>query len=559
MNISFKPTKSTHILLIILAVVIVYANSLDSKFVWDDTSLIVENPYIKSWHNLDSVFTKNIYHGANKLINYYRPLQLLSYMAEYSIWGLNTFGYHLMNLMLHAMNAVLVYLLILAIFGSSGIGLLTALMFVTAPAISSVTYYVSARADLLVAMFMLLSALTFFEYHRKRRAQFYVASILSFVFALLSRENAIILPFLLIMIFFQNKERDRKTLLRSISPYFLILLVYIFLRVTVLNFSVAPDELAPGNYITQTPLLYRLLTDFKVLITYLRLLLFPFNLHMNWYIRPVSFILEPGLVFCVGLIASLAIIIKKVSRDHPQILFGVAWFFVTLLPVLNIYPLSTFLHDAWLYVPCIGFFFIFSTILLKIAPRRVGRAIIAIFLLYFTITTVVHGRVWRDNVSLFKNTVKHNSDNPYIYSVHINLALAYFHDDRYEEAMRECHYAISLEPEVAGAYNNLGIFYADKGDYVNAIKNFKICIKLNKELPMPHLNLAVTYNTLGYFNKAVSAITRCIELNPDYHRPYYVLGAIYSNMGEFDKAKIEFAKALTLNNEDPDNKIFSRR
>jgi len=517
MNIFFKSTKSTHILLIILAVVIVYANSLNSKFVWDDTSLIVKNPYIKSWHNLDVIFTKDIYHGDNKVNNYYRPLQLMSYMVEYSIWGLNTFGYHFTNLMLHAMNAILVYLLILTIFGSSGVGLLTALMFVSAPAISSVTYYISARADLLVAMFMLLCALTFIEHQKQKSPWLYVISILLFIMALLSRENAIILPFLLILV---QKPRTK-----NILPYFFIALIYIFIRLTVLNFNTGPDGLVIDNYISQTPLLYRLLTDFKVLIIYLRLLVLPFNLHMGWYIQPASSILEPALVFCIGLISLLAITIKRISRDHSQILFGVTWFFVALLPVLNIYPLSTFLHEAWLYVPCIGFFFILSTILLKITPKRVSRAIITIFLLYFTITTVVHGRVWKNNVSLFKNTIKHNSDNPYIYSVHINLALAYFHDGRHEEAMRENHYAISLEPEAAGAYNNLGIFYADKGDHVNAIKNFKTSIKLDKELPMPHFNLGLAYNALGHS----------------------------------DKAKIEFAKVLALNNEDPDNKIFSRR
>lgn len=544
-----KITKTTQILFIALVVVVIYANSLKSDFAWDDTFLIVENPYIKNWQSLDVVFSEHVYYGANKTSNYYRPLQLVSYIVDYSLWKLNPAGYHLTNLCLHAISSILVYIFIIAVFGSSGIAFLTALLFASAPVISSATYFIASRADLLAAFFILLSILAFIKYYRQKKRLPYVASLACFILALLSRESAIVLPFLVALVFFKiSSKRNFKELFRETYLFFILLIVYILARVTILNFVDGETGPAMTTYVAGIPFLNRMLTNFKVLAIYLRLLVLPFGLHMKRVIEPASSVFQPDILLSIGLIAIAGIMVKRLSRKYPSILFGLAWFFIALFPLLNVYPLSVFLHEAWLYLPSIGFYLLLSTVLLKTAYKKLGRfitgGIIATLLVYFISFSMLHGVVWRDSITIFQNTIRYDPSDP---NVHANLALAYFDKGEEEEAIRQCRYSVSLNPKFSGGHNNLGFFYAERGEYIKAIKNFKSSIKANPENAAPYLNISLAYNKLGYYDKALDAITKCIELSPDYYKPYCTLGLVCFNLNNYQGAERAFKKARSLN------------
>jgi len=137
-----KITKRTQILIIALLMVIVFSGTLKNGFSWDDKFLIINNPYIKSWDYLPAIFTTQLYEGSGMQSNFYRPLQSLSFLLDYSLWGLNPSGYHLTNLFLHIFNAVLVYLILFALSSSSVLALVTAMLFGLCSTISGVTYYI---------------------------------------------------------------------------------------------------------------------------------------------------------------------------------------------------------------------------------------------------------------------------------------------------------------------------------------------------------------------------------------------------------------------------------
>ena len=145
-----KITQTTHILFIALIIIIVFSGSLKNGFVWDDKYLILNNPYVKSWSYIPHIFGTQLYSGSGVESNFYRPFQLLSFSIDYFIWGANPYGFHLTSLGLHILNSIPVYLILLAINPSLSIAFLVALFFALSPTISGITYYISARSDLLM-------------------------------------------------------------------------------------------------------------------------------------------------------------------------------------------------------------------------------------------------------------------------------------------------------------------------------------------------------------------------------------------------------------------------
>lgn len=548
-----KITKKTHILFITLIIVIVFSSSLKNDFAWDDRYLITDNPYVKNWHYLPGIFTSHLYEGSEINSNFYRPLQALSFIIDYSIWKLNSFGYHLTNLLLHILNSALIYLIVIIISSSSLVAFLTALMFGISPVISGVTYYIPARADLLMAFFVLVSMLFFIKYmENKRRVHFFIFSIASFILSLLCKEMAVILPFLLVMELFRNREK--KTALKTLLPYFIILLVYIFLRVTILNFIKGPNKFIDYSFPAAIPLWKRILTDFNVIATYIRLLLFPFDLYMQRFIRPAVKLFEINVLLPMLLIIVLAVIARKILRNNKVFLYGITWFFVCLLPVLNIYPVSVFLHEMWLYLPSIGFFIVFGVVFQDIIKPRMGKilstGLIVLFLAYYALFTISYGKTWKDSISLYHNILKYKDGNPFIYLIYDNLAMAYYDKGELDKSIKYCEKSMSMSSGRPEVYCNLGVVYMAAKKPVRAINFFKKAIKLKRNHVPAYCNLGHAYSSIGLENKAIKISEAAIAIDPGCFKAYCNLGYVYSKKGDIDKAIEVFKKAKKIKGEE---------
>lgn len=537
-----KISRRTHILFIALIIVITFSGSLKNDFAWDDKYLIIDNAYVKSWEYLPEIFTTQLYEGSQKHSNFYRPIQLLSFTIDYSIWGLNPFGYHLVNLFLHIFNSVLVYLILIAISASSGLALLTAILFGVSPAISGITYYISARSDLLMATFIFLSFLFYIKYAENKTKPLYILSVISFALALISKEMAVMLLMLLAMqIFISGKKTKRRW--RLLLPYMIILAFYIATRLSILNFARGYNPLIDFNYPAGIPLWRRIMTDFKIILVYLRILLLPYGLHMDWFIKPVKTIFQTDLISCIALLSFLIFIVRKASRINNLVLFGASWFLLSLLPVLNIYPISVFFGEGWLYVPSVGIFVIFSIILRDIIYPRVrrifGNTLIIFFIIYFSLFTISYGEVWRDSISLFQNVLKYEKDSPFIHLTYNNIGMAYYDKGEFEKSIEYTRKSISLSPGYPDAYNNLGITYITIGRPVKAIWYFKKAISLKRDDAFSYRNLAHAYSDIGLKDRAIRFSKIALNIAPDSYETYCNLGYIFSDKGDEEKA-IEF-------------------
>lgn len=545
-----KITARTHILFIALIIVIVFSGSLKNNFAWDDKFLIVNNPDIKYSACIPKIFNNQLYEGGGMHSNFYRPIQLLSFMVDYRMWKLNPFGYHLTSLFLHIFNSALVYLIIVAISSSPYIAFITGSLFGIAPAISGVTFYIPARSDLLMALFLFLSMWFLIKYRQKGKGMLHVLSVISFALALLCKEMAVVLPLLLLLIVTLPPQQGRSRW-RLLFPYLAILLVYALLRATIFNFAkghiLVIDDL---SFSSTLPLWVRLLTDFKIIFLYMKILILPFGLHMEWFVEPVRDIFHSDIsLYIAGFILAI-LVLKKTASKNKLILFGSLWFLFALLPVLNIYPISVLFGEGWLYVPSVGFFIVLSAIFQDIIKPRFGKIfsgiLIALLLVYYAFFTIFYGAVWKDSVSVFSNVLKYEKNSPFIYLTYNNLGTAYYDKGDFARSIEYCKKSVSLNPGYSEAYNNLGIAYVATGKTVRAMKAFRKAIRLKKDFVSGYCNLGHLYASVGFKDRAVEILSAAIKIDPNSYKAYCDLGYVYIEKRDMTKAEKSFRKASQL-------------
>ncbi|MFA5388241.1 MAG: tetratricopeptide repeat protein [Candidatus Omnitrophota bacterium] len=534
--------KTTSILFIALIITIVFSNSLKNDFAWDDKYLIINNPYIKDCGYISKIATTQLYEGSGSRSNFYRPLQLFSFAIDYSIWKLNPFGYHLTNLLLHIFNSALVYSIAYIISASLPIAFLTALMFGISPAISGVVHYIPARADLLMAFFIFLSIRFFLRHEETRGKTAYLISVTCFILSLLSKEMAMIFPFLLVME--SARRHGKKIALKPLLPYFIVLFLYVFLRITLMT---PANGFISMDFAATIPLWKRLLTDLNVITAYIGMLLVPFGLHMQRFMPPAGSLLENNVLVSAALVLlTIAAVIKLSGRDKI-FSYAALWFFICLAPVLNIYPISVFLHEMWLYLPSLGFYMFISAFIVKVIGWGKNRIAIillmGLYALYYALTVVSYGKTWHDSVSLFNNDLKYEITSPFRHLLYNNMAMACYDKGEFEKSIEYCKKSMSLNPRYAEAYNNLGIAYAAAGKPVKAIVFLKKAVQLDKNYGAAYCNLGRIYTKRGNIDKAMMFFREACRREEKNYEAHYCMGSLYMIKGDYKEALGEYEKA----------------
>ena len=546
----------------------IYKNALDCGFVWDDDILVTGNSYIKSWSKLPNIFTTDAGAGAAFATRYYRPLQIGSYLIDYSLWKLNPAGYHFINVILHILTALILYGFVRIISKNEIIAFFSSLLFIAHPVNSTAITYVSGRGDPLAAIFILLSLSFYIKYLHSDNKYMYKLMLACLILALLSKENALILPLLFLLYHFTFNKRVR---FDNIMPVLAVILLYILFRTTVLLKNT--ELFMPGALLKRIP------GFFAAVMNYLKILIMPFHLHADYGNR--FFCISNPLVIS-GMFISFLILIYAVRnrKSNSLISFSMLWFFLTLLPTSNIYPLPFYMSEQYLYLPSIGFFIILAGGLKFIynKSKSLGVLILVLFLAFYSSLTIRQNKYWKDPVTLFERAYAYEKDNPRVcfnlafqYSkigktkkaialynkaleitpnyleARLYLASAYDLENQKDLAIEQCNKAIEIDPAEVRTYLFLANVYYGKKQYDLAIKNCREAIKRNIKSADAYFNLAFIYDEIGNKEEAINLYKKTIELNPDYAKAYNNLGILISTMGKKKEAIILFKKAIELN------------
>ncbi|MBI5220954.1 MAG: tetratricopeptide repeat protein [Candidatus Liptonbacteria bacterium] len=498
-------------LLILVAVgFLVYASSFGNRLFWDDDDFFLKNSYVHEWRYFPRYFSENVIAGTGLNSNYWRPVLLTAFALEWHLWDTWAPGWHVTNTFFHVADAVLLFGLLLVLFRRRGLALITALVFLVHPAQTEAVSYANSLGDSLSVFFMLCGALFYHQARtdpKQNRWAFWAGAFLAYPLALGSKETAIIYPALLwLMELYMGRGRSwvRRFLepVRRLWPWLLAAGGYILLRATALNFQNTFNLYNAQNAFTQS-VWVRLLTFCRSLVTYVTLIFWPAELHME---RSQPFVTalgsDPLTILGIILLVGLAVLILFTYRRLPEISFGAVWFLIGLAPTSNIaVPINGVFYEHWLYLPLAGASFaIFSglTHLGKIIPplwtRRIGAGALAVILVALATRTVLRNREWRDPITFYNQTLRYS---PGSYRIWNNLGMAYADSNQPTEAERAYRQAIQLDPTVAVAFHNLGNLKRGAGDYPAAEENYRHALELDPDFLFTYPQLAEVYYREG--------------------------------------------------------------
>ena len=535
-----KPHDKAAVILSIAVIIIlglvVYANSIDGKFIWDDDPLIKDNSLIMNgWPNVLRVFTTTIGTGVNEKSDFYRPIQMLTYFIDHSIYGLDVRGYHITSILIHIFVSLSVYWLATILSKDRLLSFLAGVLFVVYPVHTEVVSYISCRADSLSAFFMFLAMIFYIKRLASKNIVLYILMLLSYAAAVFSKENSLILIPLMLLYHFAFREKPSITGILSLAG---VSIIYLFCRMAVLG----PP---PPHTAQSTTLLERLPGAFVALTNYIRLMLLPFGLHMG-YGRGLFSVAEPRAI--IGIFTLLAFIFFAVQqRKHGLIFFSITWFIVTLLPVSNIYPVNAYMSENWLYIPSFGFFLVLAKILSGIYSMKdfkvISAGMIAGLAIFYSFLTIQQNKYWAEPMTFYERTLKYAPDNP---DITYNLAIIYKNIGRKEDAVKLFKQTIDNNPRHSAAYNNLGNIYSDMGRNEEAVEAYKKALNITPDLSAAYNNLGAAYYAIGRTADAIGAYTKAIEKDPRLVAAYNNLGVIYNAQNDRGKAIELYKKAIEI-------------
>lgn len=521
-------------LIIATASIALYGNTLWNGFVYDDYATIVNNGFIMDLHNLPKLFTNEYFLRSGELS--YRPVVTLTFFADYHIFALKPWGYHLTNVLIHTANGLVLYMFLTMVIHKLGKGdshaestlthplrnipLLISFLLTVHPILTEAVNAISFREDLLV-FFFYINALNLYIFANEvkslrpfQRRIAYTGSCLLYTIALFSKEMAMTLP--LIICCYEWMRSGRKGLYWVLNRYGLI-----FVSITVgycyLRFNLLYNPSEEGIVARSLP--ERLLALPSLIAYYVKLIIFPLQLTTQYVMEPVKSFFAPSFIIPF-LIIIFFLLIVYAERKNRVITFGAFFFLISLMPVYNIIPIANPFAERYLYLPAIGGMMVIGSFFTSVGRYKnkvvlkpyISGTFFIIYLIY-SIDTIKRNTAWKDDYSLWANTVSSRTGANRAYN---NLGIAYAKQGNYNDAMRAFLTVLRRDPYDVMAHNNIGLIYYKKGMLEEAIKEFNIALKLNPSYSESHYNLGNLYLDKGSKEEAIKEFRKAIEASPDF-------------------------------------------
>ena len=548
--------KNKLIFLITFSCLFVYLNSIFNPFIWDDISLIVENPYIKNLRFFPDYFKTDIY---IKFSNFYRPLQTFSYTIIYKIFKFNPVGYHILNIFLHASCAILIFILLKDIYGEK-ISFLVSVLWAIHPVNTEAITYISGTAD---PLFLLFGLLGIYLYNKNLK----ILSYISFFASLLSKETAVLI-FPLFILYQYSTDRLKKESMKDYITIFLIFFIYILLRETILS---------SGRITTYIPFKSRFFTSFKTFFIYISIFLFPFILSIERHIPYIN--TWKDIDFIAGfLYFSLFLYFLWIKRKNKKIFFAGILFLLNYLFHSNIFiPLNGNLREHWMYLGSIGFFIYFVLIFERIKKEKLKIILLAFIFSLYGIRTILRNYDWKDPERFYEKSIRYSFYPAQLYgnlcyhfikngefkkgyqlskklidsglkneSILYVYGLSALNLKKYNEAENSFLEILKLNPKNYEVLTELGDLYFTKGDIEKAKKFLYESLNICKTYPKTYYLFSKIYMIENDIEKVENCVDILIQLVPDDFYPYFLKGVILKQKKEFEKAYENFNKANSI-------------
>ncbi len=534
----FEPlTTSKAVTIIIVVGIIVYFNALFGQFVWDDDFLIVNNSLVHSLVGVWSYFTPAPYtHLASySPEGFYRPLTMAYFSLVYQFFH-NPFGFHLVQIFMHIVNTILVFILFRK-FLREKIAFFLSIIFLVHPMSTEAVAYISATQDVLSFGFGLLALLVLTQSNFSIRKVLLASSLL--LLALLTRESGMaFVAFIFIYGLLFNRKYLSKYVLALMGSVFFYTILRIFIG-KVFYFS---QVISP---IMQQPLGIRLLNIPKILQFYIGTFFFPWKLSTArvWVVMLPSFNnFYLPLIVIIALASMLVLFIitvwKRRDKNIGPLIFFVLWLVLGLALFLQIIPLDLMVAERWFYTPMVGLLGIAGLVVehfkqLKTILRFIILGLVVVILTLLSARTIMRNFDWYSKWTLYSHDIK---ISPESFILQTNLGVELIKSGDLEEAKKHFEQSIKLAPYNFVNYANLGVLYTSQKNYSAAADYYRKSIAENKYNYAAYRNYALMYLSLKDWRKAEAVIQESLRFFPQSSELWIFLAEAEYKTGNKDAA-----------------------
>jgi tetratricopeptide (TPR) repeat protein len=539
-----------------------YANTLLNSFAYDDSSQVIENPYVHSFRYLREIFGTTVwsFQGAQGVTNYYRPLMTFGYLLAYQIAGAVPFSFHLANIVLNVVVVLLVFALLRRMSGER-VALIATGLFALHPLHTESVAWIAGVTDLELAVFYLLTFLLYLRLPESGKGYGRRAAMCgSFALALLSKEQAMTLP-VLVTLFEHFYRNDRATTsprekVSRYAPLWAMAALYLVARGIMLG--------GVASVVSRPTLSWYEVGLSAVSLTggYLWKLIWPAHLSAYYIFHRSSHITDRNVLLGLAGLALCGTLFVLLWRRAHLLSFAFVLIFLPLAPVLNArwMPASVF-AERYLYLPSIGFCWLVGWAAVTfwradvpgyVRPlcRAVPLLLVAVAFPY-AMKTVARNRDWRTGETLFLRTLEQSDSS----LIRTNLGAIYFNNGDLVGAEHEWLEALAAGPTNAFALDNLALLRQRQHRYVESLDYSWRALRARPQYMMGHLNLAETLAQMDRTAEAEWQYRIATAIAPLSTRAHNAYGEFLFDSERLQDAQAEYERSVHV---DPTGDAYDR-
>ena len=540
-------------LLLFVVTFALYARSANFPFtVLDDALYVFRNSHVASGLSIASIrwaFTS--FHASN-----WHPVTWLSLMTDSQLWGLNPMGFHLVNVLLHALNASLLFLLLYKMTGALQRSALVAALFALHPLHVESVVWITERKDVLSFLLLLLTLFCYLAYVRSSRRLWYLSALVVYAVGLMAKPMLVTLPLLLLLLDYWplgrlllDPEDRRRTGAASLSrlaaeklPFLLLAGASSWVTILAQHDTIStlealslPDRV--GNALWST-------------LSYLEKTVLPYRLALfyPYHQLPAVKVATAALLLCL-----ISILVVKYAGRSPYLVTSWFWFLITLLPVIGLIQVGAqAMADRYTYLPLVGLFIMVSWGGAEICARHRGwrpwlQATAAAAVPILALLTWVQTGYWSSNVKLAEHAIEVTEANPMAY-----FCLGRAWDEQGNPELAELQYrtVLKINPDDEQGHANLGSLLINHGKVAEAIGHLLEAVRLAPNSAENHYSLGVAYAKIGQLDQAIDQYYASARLEPDAVKCLNNLGVALAQRGRLDEAIRQFSRVLELSPQD---------
>jgi len=560
------------LLLILLLTILVYSSSLSNGFTnWDDQDQVTRNVDI---HSLSLSNTTAIF--SSFYVGMYQPFTTQLYGFIYGVFGESAMAFHLVSLLLHLLNILLVFRLVHLFSRREIPALITAALFALNPLQTESVAWVSAMSNLLYTTFFLAGLISYLHYFRKHNIRFIWMTLLFFICSLLSKPAAVTFPVILVLIDLHYRRRYTWRVITEKLPFFILSiaigLLIIYAREEAGHIIDISERFSAGE---------RIIMIVYALAFYVARLFIPVGLSaFHPYPTdglPIEFFIAPIIPLML-----IFLVFRLRGEQKRQVRAGFLFFIIAIAVVLEFIPVGAqVVKERYVYLPSIGIYYAFAVLLLyltdgKHSRKWISAGIMTLMLIAFSYTSFVRAGIWQNSMSLWNDVIAHY---PYASAALINRGNTWQESEKFRDAISDYTLAIQYEPQAADAYfnrglahyrlqetakaledfntaislgladtetyNKRGLLRAASNDIQGAISDFEMAVSIDPSNVDALINQGLMYARNRDFNLAITSFSNALSITPSSAKAYYWRGMVQLQMGQRTEACRDFTSAIS--------------